>query len=108
MLARGWAHRAAYGVPPPLPADYDHRDVAAIARVRRHTMTSAARLEALIPAVEYVAEAEIDGAIVECGVWKGGSIMAVALTLNRLGIADRDLYLFDTFSGMTPPTAEDL
>ena len=30
--------------------------------------------------------------------------MAVALTLLRLGVTDRDLYLFDTFTGMTPPS----
>jgi hypothetical protein len=34
--------------------------------------------------------------------------MAVALTLLRLGVTDRDLYLFDTFSGMTEPGAEDV
>ena len=108
MLARGWAHRAAYVLPPPLPADYDDATVATIARVRRHTMTGPARLEALIRAVEYVAQAKIPGAIVECGVWRGGSMMAAALTLQRLGHSDRDLYLFDTFSGMPEPTAEDV
>jgi hypothetical protein len=35
-------------------------------------------------------------------------MMAVALTLLRLGVSDRDLYLFDTFSGMTAPTEEDV
>ena len=34
--------------------------------------------------------------------------MAVALTLLRLGVTDRQLYLFDTFSGMTPPSEEDV
>jgi O-methyltransferase len=41
-------------------------------------------------------------------VWKGGSMMAAALTLLRLDAADRDLYLFDTFQGMPPPTGEDV
>jgi hypothetical protein len=50
----------------------------------------------------------VPGAIVECGVWKGGSMMAAALTLLRLGVSDRDLYLFDTFQGMPPPTQEDV
>ena len=40
-------------------------------------------------------------------VWKGGSVMAVALTLLELGEV-RDLYLFDTFEGMTPPTDRDI
>src|SRR4051812_33703566 len=108
MLARGWAHRAAYVLPPPLPADYDDAAADTIVRVRRHTMTSPARLEALIRGVEYVVDAGIEGDLVECGVWKGGSMMAVALTLRRLGATDRDLHLFDTFTGMTEPTAEDV
>ena len=35
-------------------------------------------------------------------------MMAAALTLLRLDAADRDLYLFDTFRGMPPPTEEDV
>ena len=35
-------------------------------------------------------------------------MMAVALTLQRLGVKDRDLYLLDTFSGMTRPTEQDV
>src|SRR6185436_13884989 len=41
------------------------------------------------------------------GVWRGGSMMAVARTLAASGVRDRDLYLFDTFEGMTPPSALD-
>ncbi len=51
---------------------------------------------------------KIPGAFVECGVWKGGSIMTVAYTLNRLGVRDRDLFLYDTFEGMTEPTEIDV
>jgi O-methyltransferase len=108
MLAKGWFARARYFVPPPLPADYEDDLATTIARVRRHTMTSPQRLAALIDGVEHVARAGVPGAVVECGVWKGGSMMAAALTLVRLGATDRDLYLFDTFQGgMTEPTPED-
>ena len=107
MLATGWLARAQYVLPPPLPADYDDATVATIKRVRKHTMTSPARLNALIDATEHVVANRIPGAIVECGVWKGGSMMAVALTLQRLGATDRELVLFDTFTGMTEPTPED-
>nr|WP_263975570.1 TylF/MycF family methyltransferase [Leptolyngbya sp. 7M] len=50
----------------------------------------------------------IPGAIAECGVWKGGSIMAAALTLLDEGDGERELYLYDTFDGMTKPTEEDI
>jgi O-methyltransferase len=70
-------------------------------------MTSPERIWALRNAVRYVHRNGIEGAIVECGVWKGGSMMAVARTLLELGTSDRALYLFDTFEGMSPPTEED-
>jgi hypothetical protein len=62
----------------------------------------------LIAAVDYVTTRNIPGSIVECGVGKGGSIMAVALKLMAEGTQDRDIYLFDTFTGMTEPGDEDL
>jgi hypothetical protein len=76
-------------------------------RVRSHTMTSIERIDALRASVEYVHENSIPGDIVECGVWRGGSMMAVALMLLRLGEM-RQLWLYDTFSGMTPPGNEDM
>jgi O-methyltransferase len=91
-----------------LPIDFDETDAELCARVAEYTMTTPPRIYALRRAVEYVATRPIDGAIVECGVWRGGSMMAVALTLLRLGITDRDLYLFDTFTGMTEPGEEDV
>ena len=51
--------------------------------------------------------ARLAGAMVECGVWKGGSMMAIAESLLACGVRDRDLYLFDTFQGMTEPTVDD-
>jgi hypothetical protein len=46
----------------------------------------------------------IEGDIVECGVWRGGSMMLAALKLIELKNTERNLYLFDTFEGMTIPT----
>jgi hypothetical protein len=70
------------------------------------TMTNLDRFISLVRAVEYISANRIPGSVVECGVWRGGSAMAIALTLKRLGDF-RDLYLFDTFQGMTAPTAAD-
>jgi hypothetical protein len=71
-------------------------------------MTTPGKVHALARAVEYVVGRRLPGAVVECGVWRGGSMMAVALTLLRLGVTDRELYLFDTFEGMTEPGEEDV
>lgn len=89
------------------PLDFEpfHQNI--IAKVSRYTMTSNERLYGLIEAVKYIIEHNIPGDFVECGVWKGGSMMAIAETLLQLGITDRQLYLYDTFQGMTAPTEED-
>jgi hypothetical protein len=70
-------------------------------------MTSVERLIALIDACRYIARYEIPGDVVECGVWRGGSMMAAALTLREVDSV-RGLHLFDTFEGMTPPSDADV
>ena len=87
---------------------HDQQDDETIRFVRPYTMTSPERIRALCSAVRYIEEAAIDGAVVECGVWRGGSMMAVARTLTNLGATHRDLYLFDTFEGMTEPGPQDV
>ena len=91
-----------------IPPDFDEEVIHIINTVKPYTMTSVERLFALIQAVKYVVSANIPGSIVECGVWQGGSMMAVAHTLKRLGKSDIDLYLFDTYEGMTRPTDVDI
>jgi hypothetical protein len=89
-----------------LPADFDADWLQTIETVWDKTLTTPERLAALCAATEYVTSRCIQGAIVECGVWKGGSMMAVALTLNRLS-HERDIYLYDTYGGMSRPSELD-
>jgi hypothetical protein len=100
--------RLGFKKPQPFPPDFDQAAIDLIRRVQPYTMTGEARLFALIQAVNYVVKAGVPGSIVECGVWRGGSMMAVACTLMTLGRGDRDLYLFDTYEGMTSPTDADV
>src|SRR5215213_3669667 len=99
QLAAGWRWRLMYLIGTPIPAEYDGELAETIRRVRRDTLTTPPRVAALCDSVEFLVRSRIDGALVECGVWRGGSMMAVAITLVRLGVTDRDLYLFDTFAG---------
>lgn len=91
-----------------IPRDIDAQTSSTVRKVLPYTMTSVSRVVALCDAVQYISRNEIPGDVVECGVWRGGSMMAVAETLLSLGEADRQLYLFDTFEGMSEPTAHDL
>ncbi|MFV0389442.1 MAG: TylF/MycF/NovP-related O-methyltransferase [Pyrinomonadaceae bacterium] len=59
----------------------------------------------MVPRETYIRNLELisdenvpDGAIVECGVWKGGMIAGIA---NLFG-NDRSYYLFDSFEGLPP------
>lgn len=67
------------------------------------TLTSPERVAALCAAVRHVVEAGVPGALVECGVWRGGSVLAILRTLLSLQATDRDVYLFDTFDSMPAP-----
>jgi O-methyltransferase len=89
------------------PDDFSDLDRAIITAVRPYTMTSNDKLHALIAATQYIHDHAIPGAIVECGVWRGGSMHAVARVLDAAGDYTRDLYLFDTFEGMPPPSDKD-
>lgn len=77
-------------------------------QVAPFTMTSPERGFALWTAVNAVIDASTPGAFVECGVWRGGSSMLVALTLLQRGVKNCELYLFDTFEGMTSPSEADI
>ena len=75
------------------------------AKVRRFTMTTMERLYGLWSLVGYVAASDLEGDIVECGVWRGGSMMMAALELQRHSKLDRDLWLYDTYTGLPSQTS---
>ena len=83
-------------------------DLEIIERALPYTMTGHARLAALVDGVRYCVRREVPGAFAECGVWRGGSVLAMILTLQELGVSDRDIHLYDTFEGMTEPTEHDV
>jgi len=91
-----------------LPVEVSGADRALITSLKPYTMTSAERLWSLLNAVRYVIDENIPGDFVECGVWRGGSVMAMARALNDLNVTDRRVWLYDTFQGMTDPTEADV
>jgi O-methyltransferase len=72
------------------------------------TMTTVERMYSLYCSVKYVLDKNIPGSFVECGVWRGGSSMLMAEMLKRRNISDRNIYLYDTFEGMSAPTQNDV
>jgi hypothetical protein len=90
------------------PVDFEPEAIAAIRAADGYTMTTQERRYGLYQAVRYVVKNEVPGAFVECGVWRGGSVIVMAVALLQLGSRSRELHLFDTFAGMTNPTPADV
>lgn len=100
-------HHTTANKPDGYPPDLTKEEQEICMAVAPFTMTSVERILALIHATRYVTENGIKGDIVECGVWRGGSMMVVAHVLQRLGDTTRKLYLYDTFEGMPAPSERD-
>lgn len=71
-----------------------HREVCAL--MNPYTMTPHAHYIANLQLAEEVAD--MPGAIVECGCWRGGMMAGIAMLLGD----ERDYWLFDSFEGLPP------
>ncbi len=72
----------------------------------RYTMVAPAILFRMYDIAEETAGSGVEGSIVECGVWNGGSAALLAAAARRRG-GDVDSWLFDSFEGLPPPTDRD-
>lgn len=88
--------------------DFSKKDLALISFVQPYTMTSPERMFSLINSVEYISANKIEGDVVECGVWRGGSSMIMAKKMLELNQNQRHIYMYDTYDGMSEPTDSDL
>jgi O-methyltransferase len=96
-------------LPQEIPDDRAYAEI--FDKIAPYTMTARDGLGttyALFQAVKYICQNNISGDVVECGVWRGGSMMLVAYALDYFGDTRRDLYLYDTFAGMTEPSEIDV
>lgn len=87
--------------------DIEQDFIALYKAVREQTMNSFENLYNLYSSINYVIDADIPGAAVECGVWRGGCMMLTAMQLLRRDVKSRELWLYDTFEGMTKPDERD-
>jgi O-methyltransferase len=76
----------------------------AIRLILPYTLTSFDRLATLWSQVRYLDDTGVPGALVECGVWKGGSSGMMALAhMATASPPLREIHLFDAFRGMPEP-----
>ncbi len=89
------------------PGEATAREKQLITKFEPYTMTGKLRQWSLLKAVEHIDRQGIPGAIVECGVWRGGNMMMVKEARHGI-LPEREIYLFDTFAGMSEPTDVDV
>jgi O-methyltransferase len=113
-IIKGIVHRTGFDIVRYRPdqksvslSDLTDCEIEIVESVKPYTLTGEERIAALMNAVRYITENKIRGNIAECGVWRGGSMMAVARALLSHGDSSRHLYLYDTFEGMPEPTEHD-
>lgn len=58
--------------------------------------------------VDYILDSNIEGAFVECGVQSGKIEKMWIDRLKRRNIKSRDIYMYDTFAGLTEPSEKDV
>jgi len=78
-----------------------NNEIADIAQ--QYSMTNSKNIMETIISVQDLAQRGIEGDFVECGVWKGGHVIAALLSSTY----PRQYWLFDTFDGMTEPGKQD-
>ena len=88
--------------------DFEPEFLVLFEKCRASSMASIERMYALYQAVIHIVDAGLTGDFAECGVWRGGSVMMMALTLLHRQSAHRRMWLYDTFDGMTPPSSDDV
>lgn len=73
--------------------------------VKAHTMVPAERLSHLRQLVEATLSHGIAGDYIETGVWRGGACILMRAVLAAHGVADRRVFVADSFEGLPRPNA---
>ena len=68
-------------------------------------MTGPLRMWSVLQSINHIIDKSVEGALVECGVWKGGNLALMSKYSNHLGL-DAPVIGFDTFDGM--PEADEI
>lgn len=67
------------------------------------TMVGLKRLDVVQSCIEHVLADNVPGDFIETGVWRGGTCIFMRGVLWSYGIADRTVYVADSFEGLPPP-----
>ena len=68
-----------------------------------HTMIGIRRLENLQQCIEVVLDENIEGDLIEAGVWRGGACIFMRAVLAAFQVSDRRVFVADSFEGLPKP-----
>jgi O-methyltransferase len=71
-----------------------------------HTMVGTRRLENIELCVSEVLRGDVEGDLIETGVWRGGAAIFMRAVLAAYGVTDRTVWVADSFRGLPAPDAE--
>ena len=74
---------------------------------KAYTTCNMYKLYSIYESLQYIIKNNLEGALVETGVRKGGVCMFIAYLLKKWK-KERNIYLYDTFEGMSEPTDKDI
>jgi len=74
---------------------------------RAHTMIGLMRLENLQFCVEETIRNNVQGDLIETGVWRGGATIFMRIILQKYGIKDKIIHVADSFEGLPKPNIEE-
>ena len=89
------------------PIEMDEVQKKIIIKSEKYSMTGRIRMSLLLKIIEHLNLKNIEGDIVECGVWKGGNLICAQEYLNYLK-NDKNIIGFDTFEGMNKESDHDV
>lgn len=90
---------------PFLGYDYSQEGRMAVELTKNYSMMPHINLFTLFEQAVYCEKKSIEGAFVECGVWKGGAVGIMAKANLMYGTKRRHLHLFDAFNDIPAPNA---
>jgi O-methyltransferase len=92
---------------PQMPVEVNEFERNIINECGKFSMTGCVRMWALIQSMKHVSYNKINGAFVECGVWRGGNL-ALMRRFSDYHKISRPIFGYDTFEGMTAATSVDV
>ena len=84
-------------------AEIEESDFNFLKKINKFTMSTPANHWTIIQSLQHIKKNNIEGDLVECGVYKGGNIILFDYLLEKYQLSKK-IFAYDTFEGMSEPS----